>query len=265
MRTSVSVISDVGCARDNNEDNFVAMKFINICFQTHLKQSFIVKDPIQFYGIFDGMGGQSDGELAALKAAESFRAACYHLASNAHFEKEFYNIQHQLNRAVCSIAQQSKTRLGTTSTTLSINQDVGYISHLGDSRCYLWRSHHLNQLTKDHVQVRPSSGEGQKGKLTQYLGIFESELTIEPHQLILPLNDSDVFILCSDGVSDLVSVEDFEKILSTLTEPQAIAEEVIHRCLAKKAKDNCTVIVLRIDIPRSDQLAFALKRRLKHG
>lgn len=195
------------------------------------------------------MGGQSDGELAALTAAETFRSACYRLTSKETFKDTFFAIQKQLNEAVCLIAQKSKIRLGSTSTLLGLNGKTAHLSHLGDSRCYLWRTGSLKQLSVDHIQVRPVANGGQKGRLTQYLGIFESELIIEPHNLTLSLLSEDVFILCSDGVSDVVSDQLLMQILKEFKDPRSIAEEMIRICLEQKAQDNCTVIIVRVSFP----------------
>lgn len=246
MRTTVTVVSDVGKARANNEDNFVVMNQLNADFDHWFHFTDSIKDPIQFFGVFDGMGGQSDGEIAALTAAVGYRKAA-RVGIQSDILSWLTNIQLSLNADVCEIARAHKNRLGSTSTLLVLSGARVHLSHLGDSRCYRYRQHQLEQMTIDHLYKSRTSTGASKGKLAQYLGVFEHEHILEPQSISWDCQHDDLYVLCSDGVSDVLSNERIQHIIDQLKDPDRIARQVIDRCRENAAPDNCTVIIIKVE------------------
>jgi len=190
------------------------------------------------FGVFDGMGGEERGEvaahIAAKKAAELSPQKDSVLALNA-----FCN---DANSAICDYMKENGvSSMGTTAAMLCFTKSSVTLCNIGDSRVYRLNKNELSQLSKDHLSI---TAFGKKAPLSQNLGIPPDELIIEPYVSVMTYKDRDKYLICSDGLTDHVTDEEIENILKL---PSDIASETLLKAaLDGGGRDNVTLIVLEI-------------------
>lgn len=148
--------------------------------------------------------------------------------------------------------------MGTTLTALYLDQGKAICCNVGDSRCYFMRAGALRQLSADHTEAQqmvnmgilsPEQARKSKSwhKLTQHLGIFPEEFVIEPHfGPPLVLKSGDVFLLCSDGLTDMAADEQIAEILNTGKNAEQTADALVKLALSQGGRDNVTALVLKV-------------------
>lgn len=242
--------SHIGCRRGNNEDNFF---FNGLCMEEQHRGT---HDPVLMervlseelcLAVFDGMGGENYGEQASFAAA----AALQELAGKP---KRFYqsggkyldDLTQELNSAVFHRAQTLLTsRMGTTMALLYLAGSQVYTCNVGDSRIYRLRERVFAQLSQDHVSNRVPA-PGRKAPLTQHLGMDPEEVRVEPYIVKDALRDGDIYLLCSDGLTDMVDNLTLSEILSRMESPEQAARALLKAALDGGGRDNITAIVCRI-------------------
>ncbi len=235
--------SHVGRLRGSNEDNYCfdggckAVELSSLAAPLHLDRPLT---GTECFAVFDGIGGVSFGETAAYTAAEKLCALV-----RAGEAKSPEKVAAALNLAVVEKKRELwADHMGTTLAMLCLSETRAYSCNLGDSRVYLLRNGELRQLSRDHVcRTRE---QGQKPPLNQYLGIDTKELRLVPTVAAEDLHQEDTFLLCSDGLTDMLSDEEISAILSTHTSAAACTEQLISSALDHGGRDNITVILCRI-------------------
>jgi protein phosphatase len=213
------------------------------------------------YAVADGMGGHQGGDRASEIAVSTLQA----FYSDAHVNAQPDQIQplmaelvENANRAIFQTAQRNRDLhgMGTTLSALIIREDRWYLSHVGDSRIYQWRDGVLTQLSHDHTMIDELIRMGRFDKddiaddpmlhrLLLYLG---SESAVTPQQQEGAVNSGDRYLLCSDGLTDLLSEKEIGDHFYT-KKPQKIADQLIERALRsdKSNIDNITALVIAVD------------------
>lgn len=210
--------------------------------------------------VFDGMGGESHGEMAAYIAAKSFDEliAGKSICSPHSFLAESCL---EMNSKICDYQNMYNIkRMGTTAAILMYGHDGVYICNVGDSRIYKYRAGSLVQLSHDHVHSVVY--EGKKAPLTQCLGIPESEFIIEPYVNKVKHRNKDRYLLCSDGLTDMVSDEDIFGVFNQGMSIQKTAEALMEMALNNGGIDNITVIVCQLRKSRTTANVLQLLRKL---
>ena len=119
------------------------------------------------------------------------------------------------------------------------------VANLGDSRIYLVDASGIRQLSQDHVMPAPA---GHKPPLLQYLGIPEHEMRLEPNIIERPAAQGETYLMCSDGLTDMVPVDKIEStIRGAFSLPQA-AQQLLDRALGAGGRDNITLVLCQIHI-----------------
>jgi len=226
-------ISDIGKKRQNNEDVFILI------------------DELRFYALADGMGGHKAGEVAAHFAIKTL---CHQFLadSNLNLPLPSSRIIHQMSQAMqkankhvftMSSSRDEWIGMGTTLSCLLLHEDLMFFAHVGDSRIYRFRED-LQQITQDHT----TRCLKKKGKITRAIGTSPS---VEPEVGVIAPLDDDLFLLCSDGLTDLL--EDFEiadlLFASKEESPRHICETLINAANERGGHDNITVIALKVIEP----------------
>lgn len=259
MKIKTVVCTTVGMKRKNNQDNFFANGFMNKKGSKFLCKSFIASAKEQILCICDGMGGEKNGDTASFIAVESlkkYRKRYSDLFSR--FDEHMYAYVQSANKNICTyIKNHGGERMGSTTVVLCISpkDNEAVVSNVGDSKAYLFRNGNLKKLSVDHNQAQSMVNIGiiteeearthkDKSKLTQHLGIFKNEMIIEPFlsdNIIVKKND--LFLLCSDGLTDMLDNKEIENILNQKNSAKRKAKQLIDSANQKGGNDNITVIL----------------------
>lgn len=258
-------LSHIGNVRNINQDNFICdghyMEIGDMpSIEFPLCGTKTSKDTSVF-GIFDGMGGEECGEIAAYIASKA--------ASTMEIDEEavadLSQFCHEANAEICDYAALHEvTAMGTTAAMLVFAKKEIVLCNIGDSKIFRFCDGMLEQISKDHVAV---SAFGVKPPLSQNLGIPPNELIIEPYFAKGVYNDGNVYLICSDGLTDMVSFTEITEVL--VSEPiEKAATLLLDKALANGGKDNITIILCEIE--RQFGLFFSRKRhaiekRYKHA
>lgn len=239
----------IGKIRNNNEDNFWccgdSLEAQNQGM-SHIRSGYMKQSEYPLLAVFDGMGGESCGEMAAFLAAEAcgehFKTAKDGIRNDP---EEFLNeICESMNQAICDYGRTNKINsMGTTAALLAFAEDAVYSCNLGDSRIYKSDREKFYQISQDHVLGRSLFG---KAPLTQYLGMEEENLQLEPSISRQEIKIGNRFLLCSDGITDMLSDGEIADILSRDIPVAKTVEILVDRALKKGGRDNITVVLCEI-------------------
>ena len=241
--------TDTGLVRQENED------------------SLLVNESIGLFIVADGMGGHVGGKKAssmAVSIIEEYLSANIEQINlsiaNKPIEKR--TIPHlmikAINNACSSIFNTGLTDLalkgmGTTVTSLLIKDNYGFIAHVGDSRCYLMRNDTTIQITDDHSlvneQVKTGLITAEQAKTSRFKNIITRSVgfedTVAVDTISMEILQGDKLLICSDGLSNLVNLDELEHNLTTESIEQT-TETVVDMALERGGDDNITVICLHI-------------------
>ena len=244
MRIEVGSATDIGRVRERNED------------------SILVQPPL--YVVADGMGGHRGGQVASQAAVETMEE----LAGDR--KGSLADHVRRANRAVWdrSVEDQQLSGMGTTLTAARVDGASATIAHVGDSRAYLLREGLLRQLTTDHTLVERMIRSGEiteaeadvhphKNVLTRALGTDEQ---VEVDEDAVELIDGDRLLLCSDGLTGMVTEDQIQAILETTESPQQAADRLVKAANRAGGIDNISVVV--IDAIGEGDAAAASRRRV---
>jgi serine/threonine protein phosphatase PrpC len=241
-KVSAYGLSDIGLIRQNNEDFWAQMP------DEH------------FFVLADGMGGHQAGEVAAREAVENLCSIFKHLitSSDQSFEtaqKIIYKAIRRVNEIVYQLGyqQQELKGMGTTLCCVLIHPDGLIYGHVGDSRIYRLQGNKLEQLTQDHSLLRELINLGQldenraneflyKNIITRAIG---TEPIVEPTIQTTSFSVGDIILMCTDGLTDLLSHDEIQKIILS-SEEQDIAKKLIKAAKQRGGHDNITVVVVKV-------------------
>lgn len=241
---------NVGKIRRNNEDNFFfADKCLELenqglrntaCFSEALKSGLC-------FAVFDGMGGENFGEVASFTAARQMQTITRSVSDYFVSERKYLlKLTAQLNNAVVEAKKKLCTdRCGSTMAVLYFSSGYAYVCNVGDSRVYRLRDREFLQLSVDHVEKR-SETERRKAPITQYLGIDPETMQIEPYIAKGKIEKGDTYLLCSDGLTDMLTNFEISNIMLNCEEPEDCVQTLLQSALEHGGRDNITVIVCKI-------------------
>lgn len=238
-----SCVSHIGRVRSMNQDNFICDKrFMNVNDDSiifPLNGTKISKDA-SIFGIFDGMGGEECGEVASYIAAQN--ASVFEVGKDAVFD--LAQFCQKTNTDICNYAEENGiSAMGTTAAMLAFTNDGIALCNIGDSKIFRFHDEILEQISKDHIGI---SVFGMKPPLSQNLGIPHSELIIDPYLAQGSYNENDIFLICSDGLTDMVTTEEIAEVLTTKTIEEA-AIGLLQKALSNGGKDNISIILCKIE------------------
>ena len=239
--------SDVGLVRGHNED------------------SFLLRTPL--FVVSDGMGGHAAGEVASSIAVETIGESAPGTADDVLLGAAV----EAANRAVIRGAEEGigKPGMGCTATAVFIEKNKMAVAHVGDSRAYVLRHGTLVRVTHDHSYVEELVDSGQitadearthpsRSIITRALG---SDPDMYADHFSLEVNNGDRIILCSDGLSSMISDSELEAVAVSSATPQQAADNLVAAALTAGGADNVTVVVVDV---LNDGLADAARRHLLH-
>jgi PPM family protein phosphatase len=227
--------TDVGRQRSTNED------------------SLLVHPP--FFAVADGMGGAKAGEVASQLAVEVLEEEIAQHADEPP-EAQLSQALQEANRRIFELSTDDESRrgMGTTVTAARLHDRDVSLGHVGDSRAYRFREGELEQLTRDHSlvaelqrsgQLSPEAAEHhpQRSIITRALG---PEPDVEVDTYTVAGRGGDVFLLCSDGLTGMVSDQEMASIVRRAGSLQEAAETLVRAANQSGGKDNITVVMFRL-------------------
>ena len=245
----IAAKTDIGNQRSENQDNYRAGR---------------QADNTVWALVCDGMGGAKGGKLASSLAASYMEEAFVHHIDTLQTEGEIRRLLlrcvDKANALIYTKAQQDQAvqGMGTTIVCAVLRGDKMQYVHAGDSRLYLYHSGAFVQLTKDHSMVQELLEQGSiteeeaaahphKNLITRALGVAEN-IDLDYGQVALEEND--VVLLCTDGLSNYVTDTEIMQVLQTTPLEQA-ADTLIAKALAAGGLDNITVLLVQTQ-PQED-------------
>lgn len=257
-RLSAACLCNMGRVRGNNEDNFYfdgrTMPLDHTSLDKPLLQD-VSTSPFAAFGVFDGMGGEENGEVASFVAAETFKDKCRWLREYVAPPQQFLaEASAAMNDAVAAEARKVPGRVGTTGVMLCFSEDEVYCGNVGDSRAYRFHKSALFQLSTDHNDakfLRDHGVVGRKPRLTQYIGLDPEEMMIEPSYAKEKLQQGDRYLLCSDGLTDMLDNLTLCSILKNSATVQQGVEALMDTALERGGRDNITIILVEVEEVRA--------------
>lgn len=235
-------VSHIGKIRRQNQDNFVCLNAMQHYTAKGTEQEIrglAHTEKGATFAVFDGMGGEECGEMAAYIAAETLANGHLGLGGTQNMT-DYCSLA---NRKICGYADTHKiSSMGTTAAILHFVEDTIWLCNIGDSKVFVLSPHQFRQISQDHVSTPIY---GRKPPLSQNLGIPESELLLEPYIACGECSDSIRYLICSDGLTDMVSNERIEEILRN-TADEAVGDALLREALNNGGRDNITFILLRV-------------------
>jgi len=235
-----AAVSHVGRIRANNQDSGFAGRTLFL--------------------VADGMGGHAGGDVASAIATRRIADADADYASTTEAAAALEGALVAANRELAeTVADHSElTGMGTTVSAMVLQGDRVVISHIGDSRIYLLRSGELSQISTDHTFVQRLVDAGRitaeeamvhprRSVLMRVLGDVESSPEID--SMVLDTRAGDRWMLCSDGLSGVVSFDELHEIMSADAGAKQVADRLVKASLDGGAPDNVTVVVVDIGEP----------------
>ncbi|WP_088228488.1 Stp1/IreP family PP2C-type Ser/Thr phosphatase [Desulfosporosinus sp. FKB] len=228
--------SEKGCIRKNNEDSFLVLHDHGI------------------FAVADGMGGHRAGEVASSTALGELEKLAPQLKGLSDQDLEGWLVESftQANRVVyeSSTTEPQNAGMGTTLTALLIRDTRALIAHAGDSRAYLWRQEELTPLTKDHslvgelvrlgqISLEEAEKHPQRHVLMRAVG---ADQEIEVDCQTISLRSEDVFLLCTDGFSNMISDQELAAEFSESGTWEERLERLRQLILERGAPDNFTAL-----------------------
>jgi serine/threonine protein phosphatase PrpC len=220
--------------------------------QRHANEdSYFAQAPV--FAVADGMGGAQAGEVASRIAAGAFE---HGVDSEVPAEGQLREIAQEANREIHELAQKDSSRagMGTTLTAALLRDDEVAFGHVGDSRAYVMRDGKLKRLTKDHSLVEELRRSGrlteeqaeehpQRSIITRALG---PEPKVNVDTMTFPAKDGDVFLLCSDGLTTMVSDEEITAILLESKSLRGGVSKLVDAANRGGGRDNITAVAFRV-------------------
>jgi serine/threonine protein phosphatase PrpC len=268
MRLRVGAATDTGRVRHLNED----------VYSVRAAQGLFI--------VCDGMGGAPAGEVASEMATQTILEQLasgngHHPTASTEQPAYLPETSHlaeavrRSNHVIYNQAQEHPAHAGMGTTVVSawIRHHIASVAHVGDSRAYLWHNHHLEPLTRDHslveAQVRAgvldreqSGGSHEQHILLRVLG-REPDVEVELNEV--PVGPGDYVLLCSDGLTRMVSELTVAQTITRYRDPQSICDSLVDEANRNGGLDNITVVVVEVAGPWWRRLADGWRIRATGG
>ena len=249
-----SARSDVGHVRTNNEDNLYCGG-VTMTVSSRERPFFLngISAVPSVFAVFDGMGGEDCGELASLTAAETLCEYAERI-QNGTFE-DVNQFANDTNKKLISIMRTQNIQTGTTMALISAGRESFTVHNLGDSRVYVLKDDNVILATEDHtltaekvrmglITPKQALKDRDRNVLTRCLGI-EDIFEVSPDFCgVFPFSECRRAMICSDGLTDMLSHKDIAEIMRKDEDVTVIVNELVDSALNNGGRDNVTCIVL---------------------
>ena len=271
VHVEFGALSHPGLVRENNEDHYLVVhrRRVRDVLLSNLPVERLNQAEQEAYSLLvaDGIGGHAFGELASFLAlwtawdlgGEEIKWAVKMNPREADELKQKAAVLFRLLDRALQSAAQAQPQLSGMGTTVTVCYTTGpelFVLHAGDSRAYLYRGGALRRLTRDHTVAQEMIDAGmaepesdvvrsERHVLTNYVGGGSVKVDVEHHRLA----DGDRLLLCTDGLTDLVSEVEIAALLDSHPRPDEACRALVDRALASGGRDNITVVLACYTIP----------------
>jgi serine/threonine protein phosphatase PrpC len=241
-----SLVSDIGRVRTTNEDAGQIIRPAD-------SSVFDKKGVLML--VADGMGGCEGGEIASQRAVEIVGRSYY--ADRADTSVALVNAFEEANAAIyrLSLGRPDLKGMGTTCTALVLREDLAWVAYVGDTRLYLIRNGEIYRMVEDHSAVMELVKQGlvrredarhheDRNVILRALGTHE-QIAVSTWSEPLPVRAGDQFVLCSDGLYDLVEDDEIREVARSRT-PAAACAALVAMARERGGHDNITVAVAHV-------------------
>ena len=266
-----AVCSNMGKVRKNNEDNF----YFNGLYMDESQRNsgglfnLAAGEPIQIYAVCDGMGGEEGGEDASLAAVRALMQYSQ-TTRKANGTDQLKEMLQQVSDTIEENAKRKGFHSGTTIAMVVICDDTIRIVHVGDSRVYCLENGKLDRKTVDHSEVQRMFSMGlitrqemdthpKRHVISQFLGMPREDALVSPTISDREqLKGGQRYLICSDGLTDMVKDPEIEAILSKATNAEDAVKQLTIAALHNGGKDNVTSICLFIGNDKNAKSSLSL-------
>lgn len=262
LKANVCAVTHAGRIRKENEDNYDLNGRMTSTGDLKKGSAFVQSMTEPFHlSVCDGMGGESYGELASGIAVETIAAHAANVyESGEDFSFAVSNCLDDANSRICAEINARGKRMGTTLATIYAIKGNVICVNIGDTRVYHYSKGILEQISFDHTHAQTIVDAGEVSidnigripdakRLTRHLGVFPEEGGISPNiSVIDDVEDGDIILLCSDGLTDMLSDDEITAVLSTAENAQGAASKLVRRALEVGGKDNITVMTAFMNV-----------------
>ncbi len=249
-------LTDPGLLRENNEDS-------------------VSFDPSQGVAVLaDGMGGYNAGEIASAMAVTFVKAELSRWLEEAASQCSANDIRHAMEACVVNANQSiynaananpQFSGMGTTIVVGVFDTDRVLLAHVGDSRCYLLRNAQLTQLTRDHSLLQEQLEAGlltpEQAKVASHKNLVTRALGVEEGVMVDIMEHApqpgDIYLMCSDGLSDMVDDADLARLLSAKNTLVDRAQVLVTAANEAGGRDNISVILVGVKAESDGQGFFS--------
>ncbi len=275
MKIDAAVCSNIGRVRKNNEDNFYFNgEYLNESNRNNggmLKK--VCDDNTQVYAVCDGMGGEERGEEASITAVRALKQ----YVQTEHRVDGSQQLKDKLQSISDSIeanAHKDGITSGTTIAMVTVHNNMLRTVHVGDSRVYSMENGKLKRMTVDHSEVQRLYAMGlikaeemdthaKRHVISQFLGMPRKDGLVSPSISVRePLKPGKRYLICSDGLTDMVKDPEITEILSRAGNAEEAVKQLTVAALRNGGKDNVTTICLFVGDGKGGKMGITDKLKL---
>lgn len=247
MIFNISVDSRVGCVRENNEDMVLVGEHFVRDGKLHVQVDLAEKDRY-LIALADGMGGHNSGEVASSDVLHNIQFYYGDIPSGltpGDLNESFCEWLESMNNTLDAKGRVDLElkNMGTTFVSLAYYEKEFYCLNCGDSRLYRMRDGKLGQVTTDHSLSNMMGTTAHSNVITNCIGGGCKTSFLDMVQYTENVQPGDVFVLCSDGLNDMISDADIESILLSGKNASALCDAAIEA----GGYDNVSVVVIRVE------------------
>ena len=249
MKMQCYAQTNIGSVRKNNEDNYYCNGAFKLSARSPQEELISAPEGAELlFGVFDGMGGEAHGEECAMLCATTLSQ--FQGGERPFEAPAFYQ---QANEAVCALEQRTNETGGSTAAVAHLRGNRVFASNAGDSRVYHLRGKALKRLTRDHTRYQqmveagvPNPDPGERHVLTKFIGMDNRRPLTPNFSVSVKLEEGDRIILCSDGITGVLSDAQIAETLSQPQLPEAVGRALVQQALDAGSRDNVTLVLVEV-------------------
>lgn len=246
MKMQCYAQTNIGTVRKENQDNYYCNGSFKLSARSPQEELISAPEGSEFlFGVFDGMGGEAHGEECAMLCATTL--AQFQEREQPFEAPAFYQ---QANEAVCALEERVHETGGSTAAIAQVRGNRVFASNAGDSRVYHLRGGVLQCLTRDHTRYQqmveagvPDPDPRERHVLTKFIGMDYRRPLTPNFAVSVKLEPGDRIILCSDGITGVLSDAQIVETLSQSQMPEVSGRALVQQALDAGSRDNVTLLL----------------------